>query len=347
MSASHIDCQSDNRRFLTDLPDWDALENGLLSSECDPLLGLTIDGKFRIENVLGTGSWSRVYKARELMTDRLVAVKILHARLVSDTEIVARFERELQSGLLLNHPNICSILGYGCLASGQPYIMMEYVEGQTLSAILRRSGFLPVSEGMPIFVACCSALHHAHAQGVVHRDIKPGNIMVATNGETKLLDFGLARFLYDKRQDLTQSGTALGAVHYMSPEQAFGRCVDARCDVYSLACVIYEVLCGKPVFEGNSAFAVIEKHMRIPVRKFCYADRAQRVNPALEATVLRALEKDPNERFDSAEEFGNELNRAASATGSNLVPKAALIAAAAISSMFLIAYLFLLLTHHI
>jgi serine/threonine-protein kinase len=225
--------------------------------------------------------------------------------------------------------------------------MMEYVEGQTLSAILRRNGFLPVGEALPIFSACCSALFHAHAEGVVHRDIKPGNIMVGTNDQTKLLDFGLARFLYDERQDLTMSGTALGAVHYMSPEQALGRPVDGRGDVYSLACVIYEVLCGRPVFEGNSAFAVLEKHIRVPVRKMFVNGRAHHISPALEAVVLKALEKDPNKRFQNAEDFDQALRTAASITGLVPMPKAAFIAAAAISSMFLFAYLFLLVTHHI
>jgi serine/threonine-protein kinase len=278
--------------------------------EADPMIDQVVDGRFKIVCTVGTGSWSRVFKARELETGRDVALKIMHARLVSDPEIVARFDREIQSGLRLHHPNICSLIGYGTLISGQPYIVMEFIEGETLSSLLRRRSHLSLEEAMPIFQSCCDALHQAHSENIIHRDIKPGNIMISKNREVKLLDFGLAKFICQGQPALTQAGIALGTFRYLSPEQALGESVDARSDTYSLACVFYEMLAGCAVFEGGSVYEVLDQHVHCPPRRFRQLHWSPAVPGCVESIILKALSKDPAQRIQSALALKQEVQAA-------------------------------------
>lgn len=272
--------------------------------EADPLIGQIIDDRYQIVRTIGTGSWSRVYQAKELKSNSLVALKILNPVLVSNAEIVARFRREAESGMRLNHSGICAVYGFGTLPSGQPYIAMECVDGETLADKLRRSTRLALDEAVPIFIECCDALQHAHAEQIIHRDIKPGNILISTNGRIKLLDFGLAKFIADGEKSLTQAGTALGTVRYLSPEQALGESVDTRSDLYSLACVLYESLTGVAVFDGTSAFDVINQHVhRTPPRLKELHPACEAIPDSIEALILKALSKDPQQRVQSADEF--------------------------------------------
>ncbi len=235
----------------------------------DPLIGQTISTDYEILELIGAGGWSRVYKARQKDGQRIVAIKVLHSHLLFDRESVTRFEREAKSGVSLSHPNICQVFDYDRLESGQPYIIMEYLKGESLSSLLKRKGKLSEKDAVPIFVACLNGLQEAHDNGIVHRDVKPANIFVldgtSNNGgshpDVKLLDFGMAKIIVGVQPDLTLTGTAFGTVQYMSPEQVLGNPIDGRSDLYSLGCVMYETLTGKKVFEGATAFGVMEQHV--------------------------------------------------------------------------------------
>jgi serine/threonine protein kinase len=219
--------------------------------EKDPLVGQTILGdRFIVEDVLGTGSWSRVYQARQQTDGATVALKILNVSLTSNSEILARFEREADAGMRLCQPNICRTLGRDLLPSGQPLIILERLQGNTLQIHIKKNNRLPLPTVLRMFASCCYALDHAHELGILHRDIKPGNIFICDDGTTKLLDFGLAKFIVDAEPRLTLAGTALGTLKYASPEQAQGEKITTSSDIYSLACVCLKVFPAALLLEG-------------------------------------------------------------------------------------------------
>lgn len=270
----------------------------------EPLLGKVLSGQYEIMELVGTGGWSRVYKAKRKSGNDFVAIKVLHSHLLFDKESVGRFEREANSGVSLSHENICKVIDYNRLDTGQPYIVMDYLEGESLSALLRRKHRVSAEEAMPIFIACCRGLQAAHDKGIVHRDVKPANIFLVKendNERVKLLDFGMAKIIIEGQSDLTQTGTAFGTIQYMSPEQALGETVDARSDLYSLGCVMYETLTGKKVFDGKSAFAVMEKHVKASPKRFKEADSGCAIAPSLEAVVMKALMKNADRRYQTAD----------------------------------------------
>ncbi len=209
-----------------------------------------IADRYEIAGPLGRGGMAEVYEARDRVLDRSVAVKVLAERYSHDDRFVTRFRREAQSAARLNHRNIVSVYDTGS-ANGTPYIVMEKVDGPTLADIIRAEGALAPERAAEIGAAVAEALEAAHREGLVHRDVKPGNIMVTRGGEVKVMDFGIARAAAD--DTLTQTGTVLGTASYLSPEQASGATVDARSDVYSLGCVLYEMLTGRPPFASDSA----------------------------------------------------------------------------------------------
>ncbi len=274
----------------------------------DPLIGNSLPGGYGIVELLGTGGWSRVYKASRERSDTFVAVKVLHSHLLFDRESVTRFEREAKSGAGLDHENICRVFDYNRLDTGQPYIVMEYLDGESLSSTLRRKGKLPVHEALPLFQDCCSALKAAHDQGIIHRDIKPANIfLVEGSPRVKLLDFGMAKIIVEGHLDLTQTGTAFGTVQYMSPEQALGEPVDRRSDLYALGCVMYEALSGRKVFEGRTAFGVMEQHVRSVPRRFKDLDPHLDIPPRVENLIMKTLAKSPVKRPQDAGELETDL----------------------------------------
>lgn len=279
----------------------------------DPLIGQTISSDYEVLELIGAGGWSRVYKAREKDGERIVAFKVLHSHLLFDRESVTRFEREAKSGVSLSHPNICQVFDYDRLESGQPYIIMEYLKGESLASLLKRKGKLSEKDAVPVFIACLNGLQEAHDNGIVHRDVKPANIFIldaeqsANGSSVKLLDFGMAKIIVGVQPDLTLTGTAFGTVQYMSPEQVLGKQIDGRSDLYALGCVMYETLTGKKVFEGATAFGVMEQHVRTPVRKFRDVDPSTSVSPQLEAIVMKALSKSGEERFQTAKELADAL----------------------------------------
>jgi serine/threonine-protein kinase len=238
---------------------------------------------------------AEVYLARDRLLDRLVAIKILFPEFATDPSFVARFRREAQSAANLNHPNIVGVYDWG-KERGTYYIVMEYVDGQTVSEILRNDGPIEPKRAAGIAADVAAALGFAHRKGVVHRDVKPGNVLITKAGEVKVADFGIARAMTaSSEENLTQTGSVMGTATYFSPEQAQGKAVDARSDLYSLGVVLYEMASGKPPFSADSPVAIAYKHVQEPIPSL--AERVPGIPPDYEAITLRALAKDPDDRY--------------------------------------------------
>jgi serine/threonine-protein kinase len=251
-----------------------------------------------------------VFLGTDLVLGRKVAIKILSPQFASDQRFVARFRREAKAAAGLNHANVVSVFDTGAEGNVH-YIVMEYVEGPTLEAILREEGPLTVARSLRIAECVCRGLTAAHAQGLVHRDVTPGNLILDPRGLVKVADFGIARPL-DDAATLTATGV-IGTAAYLSPEQAQGLPVDARSDLYSLGCLLYEMLAGRPPFDGESAVAVAFKHVHeepVPLTEVNPA-----IPPALEALVMRALTKAPQDRQESAAALADDLRRVAGTLG--------------------------------
>ena len=255
---------------------------------------------FELVDKIGEGGMGVVYRARYVVNDRQVAVKLLPTD-VTDEVILARFERELEILKTLKHPNIVRCFG-GVCENKRRFYAMELVEGGTLDGLLEQYGKLPWPKVIDYGVQMCRALAYSHERGVVHRDIKPGNFLIATNGQLKLSDFGLASVIAARK--ITAAGKTMGTYRYMAPEQIRGR-TEIKSDLYALGCVLFEMLTGRPPFDGETPAEILQKHMREPpprVREF-----ALDCPPALESIVLDLLEKQPDRRPASAEEVARRL----------------------------------------
>ena len=266
------------------------------------MVGEVIVDRYELEELVGTGGMSSVYRARDRLLERHVAIKILHEHYSRDSDYVERFRREARAAAKLSHPNIVTVIDRG-EADGRQYIVFEYVDGQNLKELVQSRGRLPVRNALELGIEIGRALAFAHAQGLVHRDVKPQNVLLG-GGDVKVTDFGIARSL-DVNVGLTQTGAVLGTSEYISPEQATGREVDERTDVYSLGVVIYELLAGTPPYSGDSFVAVAMKHVSDPVPSIAQArpDVPLRVDAALR----RAMAKDPDDRFQSMDDLVVEL----------------------------------------
>lgn len=259
---------------------------------------------YRIDTKLGEGGMGVVYKAMDLDLERAVAIKVLSAELTGDPALLERFRGEAKAQAHLNHANIASL--YSLLTiDGHTSIVMEYLEGETLDQILRRRRQIPWQEAVPWFQQALLGIGFAHHNGIVHRDIKPSNIMVNRYGVVKVMDFGIAKMLGGRR--LTKTGTQVGTVAYMSPEQVRDQPVDVRSDIYSLGVTLYELLTAHLPFESDSDFQVMSDHVNTPPpppsRHYPY------IPEGIQQCVLKALEKDPDRRYQSVEEFGAALGR--------------------------------------
>jgi serine/threonine-protein kinase len=265
----------------------------------------TYMGRYELTHLVARGGMAQVYRAMDLQLDRPVALKVLFPELSVDKMFVERFRREAQAAANLSHPNIVPVYDWG-EDDGAYFIVMEYIDGRSLSAVLRDPQKLPPTQVAQIGAGVAAALAFAHRHGVVHRDVKPGNILITPEGEVKVTDFGIARAV-NTEESLTQTGAVMGTAAYFSPEQAEGKTVDARSDIYSLGVVLYEMAVGRPPFSGDSPVAVASKH----VRDNPTLPRA--VNPAcpaaLEAVIMKAMAKDPTSRYGSAEELRADLLR--------------------------------------
>jgi beta-lactam-binding protein with PASTA domain/predicted Ser/Thr protein kinase len=256
-----------------------------------------IDDRYRVLNRLGSGGMADVYCAHDAQLTRRVALKILHRRFAEDPSFVERFRREASSAAGLQHPNIVAIYDRGEW-DGTYYIAMEYVEGRTLKDIVREKGPAPPAAAIDITLQILRAARYAHTRGIVHRDIKPQNVLIDQEGRVRVTDFGIARA---GTSDMTETGSIMGTAQYLSPEQAQGRPVDARSDLYSIGIVLYELLTGRVPFDAESPVTVAL--MQVNEAPVPPSQLNPEVSPALEAVVMRALEKDPARRFADAEEF--------------------------------------------
>jgi beta-lactam-binding protein with PASTA domain/predicted Ser/Thr protein kinase len=269
-----------------------------------------LSDRYELGEIIGFGGMSEVHLARDLRLHRDVAVKVLRADLARDPSFYLRFRREAQNAAALNHPAIVAVYdtGEAQISGGPlPYIVMEYVDGVTLRDIIHTEGAMPPRRALEVIADACQALNFSHQHGIIHRDVKPANIMISKSGAVKVMDFGIARAIADGGVSVTQTAAVIGTAQYLSPEQARGDAVDARSDVYSLGCVLYEILTGEPPFVGDSPVAVAYQHVRedpVPPSR-----RRPGISPELDAVVLKALAKNPENRYQSAAEMRADLVR--------------------------------------
>ena len=262
-----------------------------------------LDGRYELGPPLGTGGMSEVFEGYDSNLDRRVAVKFLKAD-VADPRARERFEREAQTAASFTHPNAVTVYDIG-EAGNRPYIVMELVDGRNLAEVLAQTGPLSPRQATRITDQVLAALGAAHARGLVHRDVKPGNVLVTADGSAKLADFGIAKAVSDATGGLTMTGQVIGTPKYLAPEQAAGQTSTPRSDLYSTGVVLYEMLAGEPPFGGDTPVAVALAHQQAPVPPL--GDRRSDIPPSLVATVDRALEKDPARRFPTAEAMRSAL----------------------------------------
>jgi serine/threonine-protein kinase len=272
-----------------------------------------LGGRYELDGVVGRGGMAEVYRARDIRLDRIVAIKTLRTDLARDQIFQARFRREAQSAASLNHPSIVAVYDTGeDMTAGipVPYIVMEYVDGRTVRDLLQEGHRLLPERSLEIIDGVLRALDYSHQAGIVHRDIKPGNVMVTRNGDIKVMDFGIARAMSDSQATMTQTAQVIGTAQYLSPEQARGERVDSRSDLYSTGCLLYELLTGRPPFTGDSPVAIAYQHVRenpVPPSRV-----DPDVPPWADAIVLKAMAKSPADRYQTAGDMRADLQRAAS-----------------------------------
>jgi len=274
---------------------------------------LVVGDRYQLGELLGRGGMAEVRKGVDLRLGRAVAVKRLRTDLASDATFQARFRREAQSSAALNHPAIVSVYDTGeeMATDGsdvaQPYIVMEFVEGRTLRDILREGRKILPERALEIASSVLGALDYSHRAGIIHRDIKPGNVMLTATGDVKVMDFGIARAVSDSASTMTQTAAVVGTAQYLSPEQARGETVDSRSDVYSAGCLLYELLTGRPPFIGDSPVAVAYQHVRELAQP--PSDHDTELPPEIDSIVMKALAKRVEDRYQSAAAMRNDIER--------------------------------------
>ncbi len=261
------------------------------------VVGEVIGGRYELEELVGTGGMSNVYRAHDRLLERTVALKLLHDRYSGDSDYVERFRREARAAAQLSHPNIVTVIDRG-EQDGRQFIVFEHIDGDNLKQVVQKSGPLPIGQALD-----GRALSFAHEHGLVHRDVKPQNVLLNGDGRAKVTDFGIARTV--DVDEVTLTGVVLGTSHYISPEQARGEHVGAESDVYSLGAVLYELLTGEVPFPGDNFVTVAMRHLREPPPSVL--EKRPEVPLRVVAAVERALEKDPAARFGSMDEFADEL----------------------------------------
>jgi serine/threonine protein kinase len=271
------------------------------------LIGKSL-GRYQIVEQLGAGGMATVYKAFDTSLERYVAIKVIRTDQVDEPQFIARFQREARALAQLSHPNIVKVLDYGNF-EGSPFLVMEYLPGGTLKELLKKS---PVSwsKGAQLLAPIARALEYAHQQNIIHRDVKPANFLITQNGLPMLSDFGIAKIVGGSGEQITGTGVGIGTPEYMSPEQAMGRGVDARSDIYSLGIVFYEMSTGRRPFEADTPIAVVVKQINDPLpppRSFIST-----LPDAVEQVLLKALAKDPDHRFQNMGQFATALEKIAS-----------------------------------
>ena len=294
-------------------------------------LGTVLDGKYRLDSYLSKGGMGSVYKATHVMLDKAVAVKLINAEIVSSPDIVRRFQREARAATTLNHPNIAGVYDLGQTGDGTLYIAMEFIDGPSLKSVLSKEGPMAPARIVSLMWQVSAALAVAHRHSIVHRDLKPHNIMLTRDDHgrevAKLVDFGIAK-TFDEATQLTQTGFVVGTPQYMAPEQAEGKPVDGRSDIYSLGVILYEMLSGDVPFNDPSTPMILIKHIKDAPVPPSVKNPDAHVSPELEGIAMRCLQKDPTARFQSAEEFGSALNTVSLTPGGEAIKKDTAAAAA-------------------
>jgi serine/threonine-protein kinase len=283
-----------------------------------------IAGRYQIDDLLARGGMAEVYSATDLRLGRKVAIKILRADLARDSSFLARFRREAQAAASLNHPSIVAVYDTGEEIRPDspdgvalPYLVMEFVDGTTVRDLLKRGKRLIPERALEITIGVLDALSYSHKHGIIHRDIKPGNVMITRQGDIKVMDFGIARALADTSATMTSSQTIMGTAQYISPEQAKGGLVDARSDLYSTGVLLYELLTARPPFTGDSPVSIAYQHVSEPPTPPSQIE--SQVPPAMDLVVMKSLNKDATLRYQTAEDFMRDV-RTAARNASNLRP---------------------------
>jgi tRNA A-37 threonylcarbamoyl transferase component Bud32 len=270
------------------------------------MLGELIAERYELEELVGTGGMSSVYKAHDRLLERTVALKVLHERFMDDDAQVERFKHEARAVAQLSHPNIVTVIDRG-ERDGRLFIVFEYIDGENLKALVVREAPLAVDDAVGLVLPIARALAFAHQHGLVHRDVKPQNVLLPEDGEVKVTDFGIARSL-DVQGGITQTGTVMGTSDYIAPEQARGVKATAQTDIYALGIVLYELLTGEVPYQGDNFVAVAMQHINEPVPSV--RELRPDVSPRLDAALRRALAKSPRDRFPSMDAFAAELQAA-------------------------------------
>src|SRR5688572_464331 len=273
-------------------------------------IGSIFGGRYRLVELLGQGGMATIFRAVDTQLGREVAVKLLRPEYLRDPDFSSRFRQEAQSAASLSHPNVVTVYDYGEDPAG-PFIVMEYVDGEDLATILHRNGALPPAQAARIAAGVARALAASHARGIVHRDVKPGNVLIARDGRVKVVDFGIARAIAEAQ--ITMPGTTLGSVHYFSPEQARGELATSESDIFALGIVLYEMLTGSRPWEGDSAASVALARLSGPIPDPALVRGS--IPPDLAAITRKALARLPSDRFASAAAMADALESSRSAAG--------------------------------
>ncbi len=296
--------------------DADRCEDGTLLAvvKRDPLIGRLVAERYKILEAIGIGGFSTVYKGSQINLHRFVAIKVLHPHLVASPEKIRRFQQEAEAISKIVHHNVASVIDYGVLSEGQPYLIMEYLDGKNLAEVIQEAGCLSAERITLLMIQACDGLSAAHITGLVHRDIKPANMVLVTaedgSERLKVLDFGLAKVTSpdgSAAEHLTQTGEVLGTPAYMSPEQCMGTPLDGRSDIYSLGCVMYTALTGKHALEAENSFDIMNKHLNVKPVSMARIRPDLKIPPSLQKIVYKSLEKEPADRYQTVAELKNDL----------------------------------------
>jgi serine/threonine protein kinase len=306
-----LECNREFTGIISNCPHDNAV---LFPRVQDPFVGTTLAGNYEILSVIGHGGMGVVYKARHALMDRLVAIKMLHPQLVSDSMSVKRFQLEGKAATRMKHEHVIAVYDFNISSTGQPYIVMDYLEGEALSDVIKREGNVAVERAIRILMQACDALEHAHREGVLHRDLKPTNIVLTNSNGTpdfvKVVDFGVAKLMNtgQESQRLTQAGEVCGSPVYMSPEQCIGADMDRRSDVYSMGVVIYETLTGRLPILGKTMVDTMSRHISDAPLRFSESRPDLYIPERLEAVIFKALAKMPEDRHQSMAQLMQDLD---------------------------------------
>lgn len=277
------------------------------------LIGKTLEGKYEVRSILGEGGMAIVYKAYHTRMERVVVIKVMQGWLLSNKNAVERFERESKTTAKLAHPNIVTVFDYGVLNQKEPYLVMEYIKGESLGDKIARQGALPFATAAGIIIQICRGLQEAHSVGIIHRDLKPDNILLQDRSDrpdwVKIVDFGISHLVQGSKR-LTKTGKMVGTPEYIAPEQLKDKPLDIRTDLYALGIILYETLTGRVPFEGESAESILMKHLLEPPPPLSHHNDDFAGGTPFDAIVAKALMKEPDERYQTATEFRLDVEEA-------------------------------------